>query len=269
MPPSLSLIAAPLLPTQRRARIVTFLRAHGAVTLTQLSQALGVSLSTLRRDLDELEQEGVLERTHGGALLRQLPYATFEPESAAAAELSQTEKAAIGTAAAARLQPGQSVIFDSGTTTLAAARGVVARGLPLVAVTNDLEIAKVLGMAANVQVHVLGGRLRPGSHTLVGEAGLASAAELRADVLLLGAHALTDGVVSETTPEVVAMKQAFLRASAAHWLLLDGSKFRPRAFVRVCEIDALHEVFCDVAPPAAEARRLHKMHVHVTVAVPR
>lgn len=264
--PQPRLVAVPLLPAQRRARIVEFLRAHGAVTLVQLAQALGASVSTLRRDLDELQQEGALDRTHGGALLRKLSYATFEPAAAAAAELSPAEKAAIGAAVAARLQPGQSVIFDSGSTTLAAARAAVERGLALIAVTNDLEIAKVLGTGRNMQVHVLGGRLRPGSHTLLGEAGLAFAAGLRADVLLLGAHALTKGVVSETTPELVAMKQALLQASDRHWLLLDGSKFRPRAFMRVCELDDLHEVFCDVEPPAAEAKRMGERRIRVTVA---
>jgi DeoR family transcriptional regulator of aga operon len=260
------LIAVPLLPAQRRARIVAFLQAHGAVTLKQLAQALDASVSTLRRDLDELEADGVLDRAHGGAYLRQQPYATFEPEAAAAAELSPREKAAIGAAAAARLQPGQSVIFDSGTTTLAAARAVVARGLPLVAITNDLGIAQVLGGGGKIQVHVLGGQLRPGSNTLVGDSVLARTADLRADVLLLGVHAVTDGVLSETAPEVAAVKQAFLGAAGACWLLVDGSKFRPRAFMRVCDMAAVDEMFTDAPPPAAEAERMRSMDVALHLA---
>src|SRR5574343_1718933 len=106
----------PLMAAQRRQRIVDFLQRHGAVTTGQLEQALGASLSTLRRDLDGLAAEGVIDRTHGGALLRQQGYTAFEPDSVASSELSPREKRAIGAAAAATLQPHQSVIFDSGST---------------------------------------------------------------------------------------------------------------------------------------------------------
>jgi DeoR family transcriptional regulator of aga operon len=261
-------MAVPLLPAQRRARIVAFLQAHGAVTLKQLAQALRASASTLRRDLDELEGEGVLDRTHGGAYLRQQAYSTFEPEPDAAAELSPREKAAIGAAAAARLQPGQSVFFDSGSTTLAAARAVAARGVPLVAVTNDLAIAQVLGTSGHIRVHVLGGQLRAGSHTLVGDTVLGGIADLRADVLLLGIHAVTDGVLSETMPEVVAVKQAFIRSSALRWLLIDGSKFRPRAFMRVDGLEAMDEIFTDGPLPLSESEHLREMTVALNIAGP-
>ena len=74
--------ATPLLPAQRRQRIVEFLHRHGAVTLQQLEQALHVSMSTLRRDLDALAADGEVDRTHGGALLRHQEYSTFEPDHA-------------------------------------------------------------------------------------------------------------------------------------------------------------------------------------------
>ena len=119
--------SVPLLPALRRQRIAEFLHHHGAVTLQQLAEALHVSLSTLRRDLDALAEEGVVERTHGGAILRHLQYSTFEPNIAAARDLSPREKRLVGAAAADSLVPGQSVIFDSGSTVLEAARAVVAR----------------------------------------------------------------------------------------------------------------------------------------------
>jgi len=258
-PPRLAVV--PLMPPQRRERIVAFLREHGAVTLQQLAQALDASVSTLRRDLDALEAEGVLARTHGGALLRQQAYGTFEPAPAAAAELSPREKRAIGRAAAALLEAGQSVIFDSGSTVMEAARAVVERALPLVAVTNDLAIAQLLGQAPSVRVQVLGGQLRPGSHTLIGEDVLAASARLRADVLLLGTHAVTDGVLSETLPEVAAVKRALMAAATHKRLLVDASKFRPRAFVSVCDAHALDLVICDDAIPAADAATLQRLGV--------
>jgi len=257
------LAVVPLMPPQRRDRIVEFLRQHGAVTLQQLAQALDASVSTLRRDLDSLEAEGVLDRTHGGALLRQQPYSTFEPEPAAAAELSPREKRAIGRAAAAGLESGQSVIFDSGSTVLEAARAAVDRGLALVAVTNDLAIAQILGRSPNIRVHVLGGQLRPGSHTLFGDEVLAAAQRIRADVLLLGAHAVTDGWLSETLPEVGAVKRALIQAAAHKRLLIDTSKFRPAAFTRVCAVADLDSVLTDDAVAPADVAALRRLGVKV------
>ena len=252
------LVSIALLPAQRRERIVQFLQRHGAVTLQQLAQALEASVSTLRRDLDGLEAEGVLDRTHGGAILRQQQYGTFEPDAAAAAELSPREKRAIGVAAAAALLPGQSVLFDSGSTVLEAARAALERRLPLVAVTNDLAIAQLLGSSAQVRVHVLGGPLRPHSNTMLGEPVLRGLAALQADVVLLGAHAVTGEVLSETDPEVAAVKRAFLSAARSRRLLVDSSKFRPRAFMQFGAAGELQQLITDTGLSDEQAEPLRR-----------
>ncbi len=264
------LTAPPLLPAQRRQRIVDFLQRHGAVTISQLEQALGASLSTLRRDLDALAAEGLVDRTHGGALLRQqaLAYTTFEPEAEAAAELSPREKAAIGQAAAAALVPRQTVIFDSGTTVLEAARAAVRRGIPLTAVTNDLAIAQVLGQSSLVQVHVLGGVLRPGSHTVIGQPLVEQAATLRAELLLMGAHAVTGTALSETSAEVAAVKRALMAAADTRRLLVDASKFRPRAFKQFGALTEFEELITDRGLPAAEEEGLRALPLKLTVVQP-
>jgi DeoR family transcriptional regulator of aga operon len=253
-----------LLPAQRRQRIVEFLRSHGAVTLPQLEQALSVSQSTLRRDLDSLAAEGVVERTHGGALLRQQGYSAFEPDVVSATELSPAEKRAIGIAAAARLEPQQSVIFDSGTTVLEAARAVAARAIQLTAVTNDLTIAQTLGAIPGTQVHVLGGVLRPGFPTLMGQGVIEAAASIHADVLLCGGHAISEGMLTETSAELAAVKRSFLRAARLKWLLVDASKFREAAFMRVSPLRAFDEVLTDEAIDAAEADHVASLGVRLT-----
>jgi DeoR family transcriptional regulator of aga operon len=269
-PMNTQLSASPLMPAQRRQRIIDFLQRHGAVTIGQLEQALGVSLSTLRRDLDSLDAEGIVDRTHGGALLRQhVPaYSTFEPETEAAAELSPKEKAAIGQAAAGLLVPHQSVIFDSGTTVLEAAQAVVKRGIPLTAVTNDLAIAQVLGQSALIQLHVLGGVLRPGSPTIIGQPLMDQAGALRAELLLMGAHAVTHDVISETSSEVAAVKQALMRAANQRVLLVDSSKFRPRAFMQVGSLSELNAIITDKSLPAAEEEFLRTLPLTLTVVNP-
>ena len=266
MKPDTSSAVVSLLPAQRRQRIVEFLRRHGAVTLAQLEQALDVSISTLRRDLDALAADGEVDRTHGGALLRHQGYSAFEPDARAASELSPREKHAIGVAAAAALQPRQSVIFDSGSTVLEAARAAVQRGIPLTAVTNDLVIAQLLGASPLIQVHVLGGLLRASSTTLMGEGLIESVRSIHADVLLCGAHAVTDGVVTETSPDVAAVKRALLKAASARRLLVDGSKFRPRTFMRVAAVNEFDEVVTDDGVPAEEIERLRALGLTLTIA---
>lgn len=264
----LELLQGGLLPAQRRHRIVEFLRTHGAVTLPQLEQALAVSQSTLRRDLDALATEGIVERTHGGALLRQQGYSTFEPDARSATELSPAEKRAIGIAAAATLEPHQSVIFDSGTTVLEAARAVAARGLPLTAVTNDLAIAQVLGAAAGIQVHVLGGQLRVGFTTLLGHSVIEAAGAIHADVLLCGAHAVCDAQLSETSAEVAAVKRAFVQAARVRRLLVDASKFRAAAFMRVAPLEQFTQVITDTGITAADAEQVQALGVSLSRVAP-
>ncbi len=260
------LTATPLLPAQRRQRIIDFLHRHGAATLHQLARSLRVSMSTLRRDLDALAEEGLVDRTHGGALLRHQQYSTFEPDFAAARELSPQEKSLIGLAAAEALVPGQCVIFDSGSTVLEAARAVAARNIEIMAVTNDVQIAQVLGSGSALRVHVFGGQLRPGSNTLVGDEVLAGARAIRADVLLFGAHAVTEGVLSETSSDVAAVKRALMQSATSRRLLVDSSKFRPRVFMSVCEVAELQEVITDDGAPQEEIERMHGAGVKLTVA---
>jgi DeoR family transcriptional regulator of aga operon len=262
----LEMEGVPLFPALRRQRIVEFLHQHGAVTLQQLADALHASFSTLRRDLDLLAEEGVVERTHGGAILRHLQYSTFEPNISAARDLSPHEKRLVGAAAAASLAPGQSVIFDSGSTVLEAARAAVARKIPLIAVTNDIEIAQVLNGSSLIQVYVLGGQLRSGSNTLIGEQVQNAPKSIQADVLFFGAHAVTHNVVSETSPEVAAVKRALMLSARSRRLLVDASKFRPRVFMTVCDMSEIAELVTDGGAPQEELERIRSAGVKLTVA---
>jgi DeoR family transcriptional regulator of aga operon len=223
-------------------------------------------LSTLRRDLDQLAEEGVVERIHGGAVLRSPIQNATGPYFNAARELFQKEKALIGAAAAAQLQADQTVIFDSGSTVLEAAKAVVARRLPLHAVTNSLEIAEVLNSSPEVRVHVFGGKLHQGTPTLVGEAVQAAAQNIRTDVLLIGAHAVTEQMISATSPEIAAVKQAFIRAAQQRILLVDGSKFRPRVFMSVGTLADIDQIITDEGAPRHEQERIRSCGITLTVA---
>lgn len=254
-----------LIPAQRRAYVLEHIRKRGAASIQELAEATGISMSTVRRDLEHLEERGYLERSHGGAVIPKQLQSTFEPEAAITAEFDRAEKEAIGLAAAATLHSGASVLFDSSSTVLAAARAAVDRGLALTAVTNDLGIGQALASAGNVRVVILGGSLRPGSLTMVGEPGEGLLGKLNADVAFLGTHAISGTALTETSMEAAAMKRAMIAAARRVVLLADASKFREAAFCQICELGEIDEMITDDRADPAEIERLRSLGITVTV----
>jgi DeoR family transcriptional regulator of aga operon len=234
-----------MIADQRRAHIVEFVRRHGGASISELAAGIGVSSSTVRRDLDFLTEEGYLVRRHGGALLAEAQRTTFEPRHEIGAHLAHAAKVAIGQRAAELIEGGQSVIFDSSSTVLEAARAVVGRGLRLTACTNDIGTAAVLAAGERIQLVVLGGTVRPGSLTLVGEPGQGFLDHLHADVALMGIHALARGRLSETSLEVAAMKRRMIDSAAKVVVLVDSSKFQYPAFCDVCPVERMDTVISD------------------------
>jgi DeoR/GlpR family transcriptional regulator of sugar metabolism len=231
------------IPAHRRAMILERLRILGSVSINDLADYLQVSASTVRRDLDELMQEGTLERTHGGAISPRRLLSTFEPANAGATATSQ--KAAIGQEAARRVTPGSSVILDAGSTVDAAARALLSLDIPLTIVTNSLSAAEICGKSSTLRVIVVGGTLRTRSATLWGEPGQGFLSTLQADLCLLGAHAITDDIVTESSIEGADVKRSLMHAARRTVLLADSSKFQPRSFCKVCDIHELAEVITD------------------------
>lgn len=254
-----------LIPAQRRAMMLENIRRRGAASIQELSEEIGISVSTVRRDLEHLEERGYLERSHGGALIQKQLQSTFEPEAAITAEFDRPEKEAIGRAAAATLRSGESVIFDSSSTVLAAAQICAERNISLTAVTNDLGIGQTLAISTAIRVVVLGGTVRVGSQTMLGEPGQPFLAGLNADVALIGTHALSGASLSETSLEVAAMKRAMIAAARRVVLLADASKFRPAAFSRFCDVSAIHEIITDDRADPDELSRLRDLGLVVTV----
>jgi DeoR family transcriptional regulator of aga operon len=245
---------AQLIPAARQALILDHVRGRGIAAIAELADAIGVSLSTVRRDLADLAAQGLLRRTHGGAVALAAAQTTFEPAPAIAQHQHAEAKRAIGRAAASLIEDGQSVVFDSSSTVLEAARAVVARGAAITAVTNDLRIAAVLAEQPRIRLIVPGGTLRPGSYTLVGEPGASFARALAADLALLGAHAVSGATVSETSIEVATIKQAMVASARRVAVLADASKFGAVAFCTVLRLGSDHLVITDPGlDPAARA----------------
>lgn len=257
-------VRSPVIPAQRRGLVLEFLLQRGAASIQELTDALGISASTVRRDLEQLEHEGHVRRTHGGAVISSATHSTFEPAAAIAAQASRAEKSAIGRAAAHTLSPGESVIFDSGSTVLAAAQMVVERGIALTAVTNDLGIGQALAGSGRIRVVLPGGTVRPGSLTLIGEPAQSFLANLHVDVALIGVHAVSAGILTETSIEIAAIKRAMIAAARRVVLLVDSTKFQPAVFCKICDAIAVHEVITDSAATPGCLAELRSLGVKVT-----
>jgi DeoR family transcriptional regulator of aga operon len=254
-----------VIPAQRRRQLLTLLQERGGGSVQELSDVLGISPSTVRRDLELLEQEGQLQRTHGGAVVSSATRSTFEPEAAIAALASRVEKRAIAQAAAARVAGGDSVVFDSGSTILATARIVIDRQIPITGVTNDLIIGHALSKSDKVRTVILGGSIRHGSPTMIGEPGRSFIAGVHADLAFIGVHAISGRLLTETSIEIAAMKRAFITSARRVILLADSTKFRPPVFCDICDITAVHELITDAGTDPAVVDAIRALGVAVTV----
>jgi DeoR family transcriptional regulator of aga operon len=233
------------IPEQRKMRIFDLVRERGSVSVKELACLLAASEATIRRDLDDLKRRGSIARSHGGAVLDRSLRTTFEPAYNYASKMAYAEKLAIGEYAASRLEEGQSVIFDSSSTVCEAARFAAEKGKKISAITNDVNTATILAQAPSIRVIVLGGTIRTGSYTTLGEPGSAFLEGLHVDVTILGIHAIHDGNLSDTSVEVAAMKRSMVRAGRRIMVLADSTKFGTPAFCDVCSLSEITEIITD------------------------
>ena len=218
-------------PVTRRQRILERLNAEGECPVARLSEALAVSQMTVRRDLDALAREGRITRTHGGAA----PAArvTFDFQFLARGEAHREAKDAIAQAAAALAGAGESVVLDSGTTTLAVARALRTRPVKTV-ITTSLPIASELQYVAGLELVLLGGTLRRESPDLAGSLTEANVEGLRADVAFLGADAVDAAGTASSASLALARLIAKLAAAARRvYIVADSSKLGRSALARI------------------------------------
>jgi len=254
-----------VIPAKRRAVILEHLRANGAVSIQELAEALGASLSTIRRDLEQLTETGYLERTHGGALLVPPFRSTFEGEGQINALMNRQEKQAIGAEAAKRLSARDSVLFDSSSTVLEAVRASAQNPMPLTIVTDSLAIATACAAVPAWRVIMTGGTLRQGQTMLIGEPGEDFVKKIHADICFMGTYAITSGLLTDAALEVASMKRTMIRSANRRILLVDSSKFRTPAFCTFGNLSEFHEIITDEGIKPEHLDSLQSFEVKVTV----
>ncbi|SFU30254.1 DeoR/GlpR family DNA-binding transcription regulator [Pseudoduganella namucuonensis] len=170
-----------MLTRQRKELLLKILREDGQIVARTLSEQLGLSEDTIRRDLRDLAREGLLERVHGGALPASPAIGNFAERQA----ISADHKPALGRAAAAMVQAGQVVFVDGGTTAVQVARHLP-RDLRATVVTHSPSVAVELVEHPTVEVILIGGRLFKHSIVSVGAAALEAIAQIRTDIYFMG-----------------------------------------------------------------------------------
>jgi DeoR/GlpR family transcriptional regulator of sugar metabolism len=253
----------PDLAERRRQRLGLIVASRRAVRLDELSAELGVSQSTVRRDLDELASTGTLRRVHGGAVAadERLDEPHFDVKAATAA----SEKFRIAQRAVELLAPDDTVYLDSGSTVLAAAR-LLAGWTRLTVVTNSLPVATELA-GRGPRVIVIGGELRATSRALVGPLTRSVLESLHVDRALMGTFALSlDEGLSTTDPSEAYTKHLVMQRAREVILLAASHKLGTRSFVSAGRIEDVDVLVTDGGIDERTARALKRRGVRVVTA---
>lgn len=235
-----------MLIPDRLQRIRSLLSEHGSVRIDDLVDTLGVSAWTVRRDLAELEQQGALRRTHGGAYLDGRPARPVATPDSTTAHAKQR----IAAAAAEHIADGSTVMVLSGSTTGALVPVLARRRLTVV--TNGLEVAHALMAAPDVSVVVLGGYLHREQMTLIGPMSEASMADLHVDVIVAGAYGVHPQIgVTGSKIVQAGYHHGMLQHTDALMVLADASKVgRSGPTVLASAHDVTRFITDDEAPPS-------------------
>ncbi|GIL35200.1 DeoR/GlpR family DNA-binding transcription regulator [Phycicoccus jejuensis] len=257
-----------MLASQRRAAILSIVEEHGAARVSELVDQLGVSDMTVRRDIERLDGDGLLERVHGGAVAI-TPRATDEPGFTAKSTLMTAEKQAIALEAARLVQPGATIGISAGTTTYELARAV--RDVPqLTVVTNSVPVAQLLHESQSAaHVVVLTGGVRTPSDALVGPVAVTALAGLHVDRLFLGAHGI-DRAAGLTTPNLVEAEtnRALVRSARSVCVLADRSKIGIVGLSTFMDLSEVDTLITDSGIPARARQVLVESVEHLVLAEP-
>jgi DeoR family transcriptional regulator of aga operon len=230
-------------------------RGADRISLNELADRLGVSLMTVRRDLDELQAQGLVQRVRGGAVSLATP--AEEAGFTARGPWQAATKQRIGAAAAELIQPGQTILLDAGTTTAALAGSLAARA-PLTVAVLSLQAAERLADKPGIRLLIMGGESRPGERSLVGHLTLRMLQELWFDTFLMSIGAVHQELGwSEFSMEDATVKQQALCRADQTIVVADSTKLGVRAFARVAGLADVNTFVTDDPGPGSAQETLN------------
>lgn len=250
-------------PNPRQTQIVEQARQSGRVTVEELSESFQVTPQTIRRDLNELCNRGLLTRVHGGAVPAH-SVSNFGYE--ARRTLAAAEKRLIGQRTAALIPNNCSLIINIGTTTEQVARALTDHS-ELLVITNNLNVANTLTGNASIEIIIAGGLVRQSDGGVVGEAAVDFIRQFKVDYAIIGVSAIDeDGSLLDFDYREVKVAQAIMQSARQTLLVADSMKYERTAPVRIGHLSQL-DMFVTDRPPPPRLRALCREHgVRVEVA---
>ena len=248
----------------RQLKLLEVVRTHGSVTVEALADELGVTLQTVRRDVQKLADHGLLARFHGGA---RVPSSTTENIAhQQRISLNAAGKAAIARAVARRVPNDCSLLINIGTTTEAIARELLHhKGLRVI--TNNLNVAAILSPNPACEVIVTGGVVRARDLGIIGEPALEFIRQFKVDIGLIGISGIeADGSLRDFDYREVKVAQTIIEHSREVWLAADHSKFHRPAMVELATLSQIDRLFTDQPPPEPFPKLLEEADVRCEVA---
>lgn len=248
---------------QRQGEILHLARTQGPVRINALAEAFDVTPETIRRDLDELAEQGKVQRTYGGAAAQSL---TLEPQVWERARTRVGERERIARHAAGLVEPGDALFIDCGSTTAFFARALAARNVAVTAVTNCIPVASALAAVEAAHVMLCPGDFVAREGGVYGSDAVDFLHRFSVDRAFIGAGGLIAEGPGDADTRSVRIKRAMLRRARRTVLLIDSSKFGLRQFETITALADLHEIVCDAPPPPPLAEALAEAGVRLHVA---
>lgn len=242
----------------RLQKIVDFINEVGVVSFSDLCEKFNTSSATMRRDLKELGDQGLIEKVHGGAK-SVVGSHTIEPPYNKRIYMNVEEKIRIAKAAMAMIVEKDIIILDSSTTTTELAKLLSKSDIKLVVITNDTQIAGLLTFTPNIDVVLIGGSIRKGFYSALGPFSESMWQEFHASKLFLGVDAIDSqlGIMGYLIDEIKS-KQVMIEQSKSRIILADHTKFSASSLIQICSIDKIDTIITGVEMDESLAEQYRK-----------
>ncbi len=253
-----------MMAEERRKQILQIVQSEGRARVNELVRRFKASAVTIRSDLNELHQRGLIQRSHGGAVIQDTVYRESPVQDRI--KNQSKEKQRIGALAATLVKEGETIILDSGTTTLEVARHL-RNFRNLQVITNGLNIAMELLGSRGIQTIIMGGTVRDDSASVVGRSTEDMLEQFSADKLFLcGAGCDPDFGVSGTNLDETMANRAMLRAAREIIVVADSSKFIKRSMSLITTFSEVDLVISDVLLPEEMQNRIRSFGCKLVLA---
>ncbi len=248
--------------SDRRREILLELKLRPHVRISELAQRFNVSTETVRRDFDALSVDGLIARAHGGASApMQGHYPSLDERTGARME----ERERIGITAAALVQEGESVMIDSGSTTIEMARALAYRGIHCTVITNSIPVAMTLGQGV-AEVLLCPGEYLAAESATIGTETLAFLSRYNVDRCMIGASGFSEEGPSEAVRGFAAIKRMMLSRAATRHLLIDSDKFGRKGLAHVDQLEELDSIITNTNPKGELKNAIYSAKVEILVA---